>query len=50
VGEDPLDDDGVIDRDNQLHPPGVGRVLRCRENVRPRRKDHVDFDAEQLDG
>jgi hypothetical protein len=35
---------------SQLHPPGVGRVLRCRANVRPRRKDHIDFHADQLDG
>jgi hypothetical protein len=28
MGEDPLDDDGVVDRGEQLHPPGGPRQVR----------------------
>ena len=28
MGEDPLDDDGVIDRGHQLHPPGTARTAQ----------------------
>jgi hypothetical protein len=28
MGEDPLDDGGVIDRGHQLHPPGAARTAQ----------------------
>ncbi len=28
MGEDTLDDDGVIDRGHQLHPPGAARTAQ----------------------
>lgn len=30
MGENPLDDDGAIDRGNQLHPPGAARTDKLR--------------------
>ena len=35
MGEEPLDDDGGIDRGNQLHPPGAARERRGGFAQRP---------------
>ncbi len=30
MGEEPLDDDGVVDRGRQVHPPGAARTAQDR--------------------